>query len=162
MATTCAPKFAHVSFRVRYAGSGYLFETDELGYRKATTCVCRKLERKVGFFNDALIPGRYASATFGRIDVAGHASDMKVARSQAWRFVREYEPGMPGLLFHGPTGTGKTHLSIAILRYLILDRGVRAVFREFVHLLSDLRAGFGDRGRTEELMSPGNRTRLGD
>ena len=85
MATTCAPKFAHVSFRVRYAGSGYLFETDELGYRKATTCVCRKLERKVGFFNDALIPGRYASATFGRIDVAGHASDMKVARSQAWR-----------------------------------------------------------------------------
>ena len=87
--------------------------------------------------------------------------DMKVARSQAWRFVREYEPGMPGLLFHGPTGTGKTHLSIAIL-LTYLDRGVRAVFREFVHLLRISGPVLRSRANRGAHASPGNRTRLGD
>ncbi|MEE2786658.1 MAG: ATP-binding protein [Myxococcota bacterium] len=138
----------------RCHGKGYIFTTDEVGYRIARQCVCTDLDRRVALFNEALLPSRYADATFGRIHIDEHAADMKRARARAWRFVREYEPGMAGLLFHGPTGTGKTHLSIAVLRYLILERGVRAVFREFMHLLSDLRAGFGDRGRAEALMSP--------
>ena len=47
----------------------------------------------------------------------------------------------------------QAHLSIAILRYLSwIVACVR--FCRFGHHWSDLRAGFGDRGRTEELMRP--------
>jgi DNA replication protein DnaC len=79
---------------------------------------------------------------------------MQIARTRAHRFVQEYEAGMPGLLFFGPTGTGKTLVASVMLRYLILERGVRSRFIEFMHLLTALRASFGDRGRAEDLMGP--------
>jgi len=79
---------------------------------------------------------------------------MASARRKALRFSREYEPGSKGLLFHGSVGTGKTFISVAILRYLIVNRGVKAKFMEFMHLLSDLRQTFGDRNQADNLMQP--------
>ena len=67
------------------------------------------------------------------------------ARIRAWS---------SGSLFHGSTGTGKTYLTIAILRYLLINRGVRAHFSEFMHLLSALRASYGDRGQAEDVLRP--------
>jgi len=133
---------------------GYFYETDEFGYRNAVPCTCQVLERRVKSFNDAGIPNRYLDANFGRINAGSNAQDMAVARQKAWRFAREFEPGVQGLLFYGSTGTGKTYLTIAILRYLILSRGVRARFCEFMHLLSALRASYGDRGKAEDFMGP--------
>jgi len=135
-------------------GSGYFFETDEFGYRLATPCACRDLAKRARMFTDANIPARYESAQFGRILTDKGASDIVTAKRQAWRFAREYEPGAPGILLYGTVGTGKTYLTAAILRYLILSRGVRARFIEFMHLLSDLRATFGDRGQAEVVMRP--------
>ena len=132
----------------------YFFETDELGYRNARPCVCTRLDRRIDIFNRAKIPHRYLDANFGRIQVNSTAQDMANARQRAWRFAREFEPGVPGLLFYGSTGTGKTYLSVAIIRYLILNRGVSARFCEFVHLLSDLRAGYEDRKSAVDVMSP--------
>jgi len=135
-------------------GSGYFFETDEFGYRLAIPCKCTQLALWSKFFNDARVPSRYADAQFSRIQTDTNASDMVNARRKAWRFAREYEPGVSGILLHGSVGTGKTYLTVAMLRYLILSRGVRARFIEFMHLLSDLRATFGDRGQAEIVMRP--------
>jgi len=133
---------------------GYLFETDGDGYRTVVECRCQDLLKRVRVFNDARIPARYADATFGRIRVGPTNRDMQVARTRAHRFVQEYEPGTKGLLLFGPTGTGKTLLASVMLRYLVLERGVRARFIEFMHLLTALRATYGDRGRAEDLMGP--------
>jgi DNA replication protein DnaC len=135
-------------------GSGYFFETDEFGYRLAIPCACTQLVQRARAFTDAQIPARYEAAEFGRIQVDKGASDIVTAKRQAWRFAREYEPGASGILLYGTVGTGKTYLTVAILRYLILSRGVRARFTEFMHLLSDLRATFGDRGQAEVVMRP--------
>lgn len=132
----------------------YFYETDEFGYRNAIPCGCSRLDGKVDAFNKAAIPSRYLDATFGRINANKNAQDMAVARQKAWRFAREFEPGVQGLLFYGSTGTGKTYLTIAILRYLLINRGVRARFSEFMHLLSALRASYGDRGKAEDVLRP--------
>jgi DNA replication protein DnaC len=112
------------------------------------------VKKRAQFYNDASIPARYAFAEFSKIKTDPGATDMMNARRMAWRFAREYEPGTPGILLYGTVGTGKTYLTAAVLRYLLLSRGVRAKFIEFMHLLSDLRATFGDRGRAEIVMQP--------
>ena len=73
----------------------------------------------------------------------------------ASRFAIGFSPGERGILYYGQPGTGKTHLVVAVLRYLIINRGVRARFVEFAHLVADLRATFGGPGaRTQGLMEP--------
>jgi DNA replication protein DnaC len=76
------------------------------------------------------------------------------ALNVAYGFAREFEPGARGLLFYGRSGTGKTHLSVALLRFLLVQRGVRARFVEFSHLISDLREAFSGKNAVTTLMSP--------
>ncbi|MEE2757144.1 MAG: ATP-binding protein [Myxococcota bacterium] len=135
-------------------GSGYIYDTDEFGYRNAIECSCLRYGQRAKLYNEASIPGRYHDAEFTKIKTDSGSVDMANARRMAWRFVREYQPGAPGILLYGTVGTGKTYLSCAILRYLILSRGIRARFIEFMHLLSDLRATFGDRGHADVVMQP--------
>lgn len=135
-------------------GAGYFFDVDEHGYRRAKPCPCTRLDRRARLFNDAGIPARYHDATFPGFQVGPRDVDQKAARATSFRFAMEFEPSQPGLLFFGPCGTGKTHLVTAILRHLLLVRGVPCRFIEFMHLLTDLRATFGDRGRAEDVMAP--------
>ncbi len=135
-------------------GSGYVYDTDEFGYRNAIECGCLRYGQRSKLYNEASIPGRYFDAEFTKIQTDSGAIDMANARRMAWRFVREYQSGAPGILLYGTVGTGKTYLACAILRYLILGRGIRARFIEFMHLLTDLRATFGDRGHADMVMQP--------
>lgn len=131
---------------------GYAFRRDERGYEGVVPCQCTALDRRVRLFNQARLPARYHAATFQsfqKIDPAKGA-----ARANAYRFASSFVPGDRGVLYYGPCGTGKTHLMVAILRHLVLMRGVAVRFIEFMHLLSDLRATFGDAGRAEDVMAP--------
>ena len=133
--------------------TGYLFTKDERGYSVVKPCSCTSLDRCIEWFNQAGIPGHYANATFQSFDVKGDPIKSSL-RQHAYRFAQEFEIGQPGILYYGPCGTGKTHLTIAILRHLILHRGIRAKFVEFMHLLSDLRARFGELGSTDRVLEP--------
>ena len=44
-----------------------------------------------------------------------------------------------GLLFVGPTGVGKTHLAVAVVRELALRKGVECLFCDFRELLKEIR-----------------------
>ncbi len=75
------------------------------------------------------------------------------ARAKAHSFAHEFSEGDPGLLFYGDPGRGKTHLLVAILRHLVLQRGIEARYVEFMHLLSDLRATYSG-GNPATVMAP--------
>lgn len=80
--------------------------------------------------------------------------ETSAAAEAAQQFVRKFHEGRRGLLFYGRSGAGKTHLTTAILRYLVLNLGIRVRFVEFLHLLGDLRAAFGKSGGAVDIMHP--------
>lgn len=131
---------------------GFTFKEDETGYQIAKPCRCQELDRRIDIVGHAHLPGRYAKKTFASF----FPSDVtqQNARSVAHRFATEFMPGQAGLMFYGECGVGKTHLMVAILRHLVVTQGIRVRFVEFVHLLADLRAGFGAGNNTNDLMAP--------
>ena len=77
------------------------------------------------------------------------------AREKAREFAEAYPDVEHGLLFVGPTGVGKTHLAVAVLRRLI-ERGVAVRFVDCNALLARLRRSF-DRDALEseyEILQP--------
>ena len=60
-----------------------------------------------------------------------------LAFKQSYHLVREYPSAERGLLFAGPVGVGKTHLSVAILRGLT-EKGAHCLFYEYGSLLKEI------------------------
>ncbi|MEN0064858.1 MAG: AFG1/ZapE family ATPase [Myxococcota bacterium] len=119
----------------------------EAGFRAPRRrCVCQRVRARMRAFDAVGIPGRYAQSTLGSFVVTGRVQHevMKQVSAYLSAFDPEERPG--SLVLHGEVGRGKTHLLVALLRELVLTRGVRARFVEFTHLLADLKAGF-DHGR---------------
>jgi DNA replication protein DnaC len=57
-------------------------------------------------------------------------------------YVRYFPVGpKPGLLLMGPTGSGKTHLAISVLRAL-MERGFPGIFFDYINLLERIRSGY--------------------
>ncbi len=103
-------------------------------------CRCQMLPDRVALFNRAGVPARHADSTFTSFQP--HQNRLPYRACQNW--VKEYRPGEEnrGLVLWGKVGRGKTHLVVAALRTLILDKGVECRFVEFSHLLSQLKAGY--------------------
>jgi DNA replication protein DnaC len=74
-----------------------------------------------------------------------------LAFNHAYRLGREYPAVERGLLFMGPCGVGKTHLSVAILRELLERKGVPCLFYEFGSLLKEIQNSYNPISRTSEL-----------
>jgi DNA replication protein DnaC len=125
----------------RCGGSGrVLVELD--GIPRMARCRCQLLPDRVALFNKANIPARHRDSTFKnfRTELPG----VKPGYDFALSWARSYQAGQEnrGLVLFGQVGRGKTHLLIATLRLLVLEKGVQARFIEFSHLLSELKAGF--------------------
>ena len=126
-------------------GSGWKIVERE-GISGAEKCECASAGREQRVESRANIPPLYHNAS---VDNFILPADNPVSRTQlasvvltVRAYMREY-PNVPkpGLLFIGPPGTGKTHLSIAVLRGLIA-RGFEGVFYDFQALLNHIRSGY--------------------
>jgi DNA replication protein DnaC len=125
-------------------GSGFSFERDWTGQAVSRPCLaCGDLKLRVRLFDEAAIPRNFYQASLD--DFARGERSLRDAATDLRGLLRDFQPGDKGVCFGGHPGIGKTHLLCALLRTLTLERGIRARYVEFAHLLSDLRAGF-DRG----------------
>jgi DNA replication protein DnaC len=126
------------------------------GVRAVERCDCRVTERSERLLDQARIPRRYEHCSFENFDIRKDKvtgqPNASLARGLffARRFVEEY-PAEFGLLFYGTTGVGKTHLAVAVLRELALEKGVACLFYDFRDLLKEIRDSYNPVSETSEL-----------
>jgi DNA replication protein DnaC len=66
-------------------------------------------------------------------------------------FVKRYPKVKKGILFMGPSGVGKTHLAVAMLKSLIQDKGIDCLFMDFQELLRTLQNSYQPDSELSEL-----------
>ena len=125
------------------------------GVRRMVECDCVGGERAVHLLQRARVPRRYEHCDFESFTIRKDAGGMPNASLQrakfdAKHFVEEYTVDF-GLLFVGPTGVGKTHLAVAVLRDLILRKGVECLFYDFRDLLKEIQDSWNPVSQTSEL-----------
>lgn len=125
------------------------------GVRRMVPCDCVEGERAAHLLRRARIPRRYEHCALENFDIRKDASGqpnktLEWAKLAAQRFVEEY-PQDFGLLFVGPAGVGKTHLAVAVLRELILRKGVECLFYDFRDLLKTIQDSWNPVSQTSEL-----------
>ena len=118
--------------------------------RGARRCECRKQDDRAKLLRQARIPRRYEGCSLSNYRPApGNGSQLQ-AFNYAFKLIDEYPAVDRGLLLMGTVGTGKTHLSAAILRGLI-DKGVPCLFYEFGALLKEIQDSYNPVSQTSEL-----------
>lgn len=131
----------------RCQGTGWVIvEREDIS--GAEKCDCALVGRSQRIERGAGIPPAYQNASFDNFVLP---MDNPMARSglgtlllTVKNFVREFPNGdRPGLLLVGDTGTGKTHLAVAVLRSLI-SRGFDGVFFDYQQLFEKIRAGYDE------------------
>ena len=116
----------------------------------ARRCRCRATDARAKLLEAASIPRRYTECSLSNYRPAKDNNGSQLcAFSYAFRLVREYPAVDRGLLLMGPVGTGKTHLSVAILRGLI-EKGVPCLFYEFGALLKEIQSSCNPVSQTSE------------
>ena len=134
-------------------GSGQVIVDDDRG-RYVRPCSCLKERRLQRALSQAALPPRYQGCSLENysLDFAGSNRSLVMAHLYASNFVKKYpvETGTTGILLVGTIGVGKTHLAIAMLKALILERGATGLFCDYRELLKRLQQSYSQRGDGSE------------
>jgi DNA replication protein DnaC len=128
-------------------GTGWTISEKD-GISSADRCTCVAESRAEELEVRAQIPRNYRDASFENFLLP---QDNPIARKSlsdvmlaVKSFIRGYPTNpKPGLLLVGASGTGKTHLAVAVLREL-LTRGHEGIFFDYQNLLERIRSGYNE------------------
>lgn len=137
------------------SGTGWRLVSRD-GVELARRCECAEGEKRQRLLEHARIPKRYRHCTLESFDAIWNPADPTLERAR--RAVREFVDLWPavdrGLLLMGKVGTGKTHLAVAALQYLVESKGVRGRFADFTGLVLEMQMAFDDGEARRELLAP--------
>lgn len=126
-------------------GSGWEPVDNGKGVRR---CGCIEATRLDRILADARIPKRYEHCDLDSY-LPNHESQKK-AKIFVHRFLEKY-PGIDiGLLFLGPCGVGKTHLAVALLKKIVMEKGDSCLFYDFRDLLREIQSSWDSVSKTSE------------
>jgi DNA replication protein DnaC len=136
------------------------FEIVQEGGREfARRCPCRRGADTPATADAILaacrIPPRYRHCNFEHFEAGGHpsvlaAQEKALAYCAGYPYTDEADRGL-GLLLTGDNGVGKSHLAIAVLQELALQKGVRGQFWDFHELIREIRNSYNAETKTTEL-----------
>ena len=128
-------------------GTGY----EVVPGKGARRCECKTQSAQEKLLASARIPRRYQHCSLQNFyNVKGNSFIWR-AFGEAQRLIRDYHSGCErGLIFMGPVGVGKTHLSVAILQGLV-GGGVACLFSEFGSLLKQIQDSYNPVSKNSEL-----------
>jgi DNA replication protein DnaC len=124
------------------------------GDRRVARCDCRLKARAQSLLEAARIPKRYEHCELPSFttDFPGAHPSLAMAHIAASKFAQEYDPNDgTGLLLIGAIGTGKTHLSVGIIKELIQGRGVACLFYDYRELLKQIQNSYNASVQATEL-----------
>ncbi len=99
----------------------------------------------------AHIPPRYEACDLASYNTEGSQRGVASAKLAAAGFAEQYPLEKTGLLLIGPSGAGKTHLSVAILKELILSKGIACLFCDYRELLKQIQNSYNPSVQVTEL-----------
>ncbi len=127
-------------------GSGWQ-RVEGTGAVKHCDCLSgRRIER---LLLEARIPKRYELCDLESYTPLNPSQTC--AKQDVLRFVDKYPLVEAGLLFLGSCGVGKTHLAVAALKHIIIDKGDQGLFYDFRDLLREIQASWNAVSQTSEI-----------
>jgi len=117
--------------------------------RRVARCGCFLQTQAKHILAVADIPARYADCEFSNYETGG-SDGLASAKIKIEAWTSQYPLGRSGLLLVGPSGVGKTHLSVAALRRLA-QKGVHCLFCDYRELLKKIQNSYNPSVQTTEL-----------
>ncbi|GAK54231.1 primosomal protein dnaI [Candidatus Moduliflexus flocculans] len=118
----------------------------------AERCSCVRSREKVTLVQQARIPRRYEDCTFDNFLLPMCTDSQRVAKQIVDCFVRSYPAvATTGFLLMGPPGSGKTHLAVAAIKFLIQEKKVGCLFYDFRELLKMLQSSYSKDAEFSEM-----------
>ena len=117
--------------------------------RRVTRCDCFLSTQAKHLLVVSEIPARYADCEFSNYQ-AGASEGIGTAKIKIETWTAQYPLDRSGLLLIGPSGVGKTHLSVAALKRLT-EKGVHCLFCDYRELLKKIQNSYNPSVQTTEL-----------
>jgi len=130
------------------SGSGWK-EVRSSQERRVTRCDCVLQAQEKHLRNFSAIPARYAECEF-RNYAADFNPGLAAAKITLERWAEQYPLDRTGLLLVGPSGVGKTHLSVAAMQRLI-EKGIPCLFCDYRELLKRIQNSYNPSVQATEL-----------
>jgi DNA replication protein DnaC len=121
------------------------------GTERAVRCDCLTQTRLQRLLLQAGIPARYQECNLSGYQTEGLQRGAASAKVAAEKFVLHYPLDKGGLLLVGPSGVGKTHLAVAILKELVLQKGIACLFSDYRDLLKQIQNSYNPSVQVTEL-----------
>jgi DNA replication protein DnaC len=112
-------------------------------------CDCFSESQSQALILAADIPARYAGCDFATYKTDS-SQGLAAARIALQKWAAEYPLNRTGLLLIGPSGVGKTHLSVAALKEII-KKGIHARFCDYRELLKQIQNSYNPSVQATEL-----------
>jgi DNA replication protein DnaC len=120
------------------------------GVRRVERCECWHETVATRLIHDARIPPRYARCTLESFLLYPNEKLM-AAVVRAKRFAQGFPAVDKGLCLIGPPGIGKTHIAVAVLRQVLIEKQARGLFYDVRDLLRIIRSTYNPIVRTAEM-----------
>jgi len=117
--------------------------------KRVTRCDCFLQTQATHLLMMSEIPARYANCEFSSYETGGNEG-LAGAKIKIENWAAQYPMDRSGLLLVGPSGVGKTHLSVAALKRLT-QKGVHCLFCDYRELLKKIQNSYNPSVQTTEL-----------